>query len=247
MAPGHLVTSSVGSTRFSYGTYSGTSMATPAVAGAMALVRQYLTEGWYPTGAPVADNAMAPSAALLKAMAIACSRNDVTTFRVPDNSIGYGRLTLEDVLHFPGDTSRTLLIDPRDGLQDGQYVEYQVQVTNPVNRSRSCACWTDAPGNRLAGPDRERPRPRGEPRRPDHYRGNYLLNYASCRRVARFAESRELVRIPAPAAGLWTVRIRRSARAGAAAVRLCHGRRGGLPAGGAGPLVRPGRHGQRSK
>src|SRR6185369_12193907 len=44
MGPGDLVTSSVGNTRYTYATYSGTSMATPAVAGAMALVRQYLTE-----------------------------------------------------------------------------------------------------------------------------------------------------------------------------------------------------------
>ena len=64
----------------------GTSMATPAVAGAMALVRQYLTEGWYPTGAPVAANAFDPSAALLRAMAVNAGRNDVTGFRVPDNT-----------------------------------------------------------------------------------------------------------------------------------------------------------------
>jgi hypothetical protein len=57
MAPGDLVTSSIGSTRYAYAALSGTSMATPAVAGAMALARQYLTQGWYPTGAPIAANA----------------------------------------------------------------------------------------------------------------------------------------------------------------------------------------------
>src|SRR5262249_17531827 len=98
MAPGDLVTSSVGSSRYVYATYSGTSMATPAAAGAMALVRQYLTDGWYPTGAPVAANKFTPSAALLRAMAVAAGRNDVAGFRVPDNTIGYGRLTIDDVL-----------------------------------------------------------------------------------------------------------------------------------------------------
>src|SRR5262249_32095696 len=80
MGPGVDVTSSIGSTRYTYAAYSGTSMATPAVAGAMALVRQYLTDGWYPTGTPVAANAMRPSAALLRAMAVAAARNDVAGF-----------------------------------------------------------------------------------------------------------------------------------------------------------------------
>ena len=32
---------------------SGTSMATPGAAGLTALIRQYYTDGWYPTGAAV--------------------------------------------------------------------------------------------------------------------------------------------------------------------------------------------------
>ncbi len=43
-------------------------MSTPVVAGAVALVRQYFVEGWYPTGAAVAANAYTPSGPLLKAV-----------------------------------------------------------------------------------------------------------------------------------------------------------------------------------
>ena len=43
-------------------------MSTPVAAGAVALVRQYFVQGWYPTGAPVAANAYAPSGPLLKAV-----------------------------------------------------------------------------------------------------------------------------------------------------------------------------------
>ena len=43
-------------------------MSTPVVAGAVALVRQYFVEGWYPTGVAVAANAYTPSGPLLKAV-----------------------------------------------------------------------------------------------------------------------------------------------------------------------------------
>lgn len=46
---------------------SGTSMATPGAAGALALIRQYYTGGWYPSGQGVAADSFTPSAALLKA------------------------------------------------------------------------------------------------------------------------------------------------------------------------------------
>jgi len=208
MAPGDLVTSSVGSTRYAYGTYSGTSMSTPAAVGALALARQYLTEGWYPTGAPVPANAFDPSAALLKAMAMASSRNDVTSYRVPDNTIGYGRLTLDDVLHFPGDISRTLLVDSNDGLHDQQYVEYQVQVTDPVQPLKIVLCWTDAPAHPASQVQIVNDLDLLVTHGGSTYRGNYLLNYASAPGGIRDSLNvEELVRIPAPAAGLWTVRV----------------------------------------
>ena len=49
---------------------SGTSMATPITAGNAALVRQYFTYGYYPTGAIAMGSGFTPSAALLKAVLI---------------------------------------------------------------------------------------------------------------------------------------------------------------------------------
>jgi hypothetical protein len=208
MGPGDQVTSSIANTRYTYATYSGTSMATPAVAGAMALARQYLTDGWYPTGAPVKANGFKPSAALLRAMAVAGARNDVAGFHVPDNTIGYGRLTLDDVLYFPGDTSRTLLVDPPDGLTDGRYVEYQVQVTDPTQPLKVALCWTDAPGNPASAVQLVNDLDLQVLHDGATYRGNYLLNYASVDGGVRDSLNvEELVRLPAPAAGLWTVRV----------------------------------------
>ena len=208
MGPGVDVTSSIASTRYTYEAYSGTSMATPAVAGAMALARQYLVDGWYPTGTPVKANGFTPSAALLRAMAVAAGRNDVAGFRVPDNTIGYGRLALDDVLYFPGDSSRTVLVDPHDGLEDGRYVEYQVQVTDPSRPLKVALCWTDAPGNPASAVQLVNDLDLLVLKDGATYRGNYMLNYASVDGGVRDSLNvEELVRLPAPTAGLYTVRI----------------------------------------
>ncbi|HYO76093.1 MAG TPA: S8 family serine peptidase, partial [Thermoanaerobaculia bacterium] len=53
---------------------AGTSWASPTTAGAAALVRQYYTDGFYPTGAAKAANRFTPSAALLKATMISAAR-----------------------------------------------------------------------------------------------------------------------------------------------------------------------------
>lgn len=47
---------------------AGTSMATPVVAGAAALVRQYFQEGWYPCGSKGCGDVIDPSGSLVKAV-----------------------------------------------------------------------------------------------------------------------------------------------------------------------------------
>ena len=54
---------------------SGTSMATPLASGSMALLRQYFTDGFYPTGTKTSGNELTPSAALLRAVAINGARS----------------------------------------------------------------------------------------------------------------------------------------------------------------------------
>jgi hypothetical protein len=55
-------------------------MSTPVVAGAVALVRQYFVEGWYPTGAAVAANAYTPSGPLLKAVMLGEIYHSLTSY-----------------------------------------------------------------------------------------------------------------------------------------------------------------------
>src|SRR5207237_9339321 len=49
----------------------GTSYSTPAAAAAAAIIRQYFTDGWYPSGRPLAADAMTPNPPLIRALLIA--------------------------------------------------------------------------------------------------------------------------------------------------------------------------------
>lgn len=121
-------------------------MACAAAAGTIALARQYLVDGWYPTGSPNPSDAFIPSAALLKAMAINGAYDDVSGGQVPDNNIGWGRVCLDPVLYFPGDTRWTGLVDHVEGLRTGEYEEYGGFVANPLEPLRISLVWTDYPG-----------------------------------------------------------------------------------------------------
>ncbi|GFH18726.1 MAM domain-containing protein, partial [Haematococcus lacustris] len=67
----------------------GTSMASASATGAATLVRQYFTDGYYPTGARVRSNAFNPSASLLKAMLVASTTNMSTSQRALIITLAY--------------------------------------------------------------------------------------------------------------------------------------------------------------
>ena len=72
VAPGFLITSANSNDPAECGRteMAGTSMATPITSGNAALLRQYLLEGWYPSGTKGGSNPKVPSGALMKAMLI---------------------------------------------------------------------------------------------------------------------------------------------------------------------------------
>jgi hypothetical protein len=55
-------------------------MAAPVVAGAAALVRQYVEEGWHHCGGAQPRLGFSPSAALVKAMLISSARRPTSNF-----------------------------------------------------------------------------------------------------------------------------------------------------------------------
>src|SRR6185295_1742740 len=83
-------------------TFSGTSMATPGAAGFTALIRQYYTAGWYPSGAANAAAGFTPSAALMRATLVNSGQTMTGsgTTTIPANCQGWGRVLLENALYF---------------------------------------------------------------------------------------------------------------------------------------------------
>jgi hypothetical protein len=145
----------------------GTSMASPAVAGLAALARQYFTDGFYPSGGPVAADARVPSAALLKAVLLNGARN--MTGRLyerrgtpadfgpladaPSPVQGWGRVMLDDALYFEGDGRglRLLEVPSLSGLAEGETRETRFRVTADAETLKITLVWTDPPGSVLAG------------------------------------------------------------------------------------------------
>ena len=99
----------------------GTSFSSPIAAGAAALVRQYFTDGFWRTGQANPQAGFNPTNALVKAALIAGARpltgviigmgteNPLTM--PPSFEQGWGRVHLEDSLHFAGDDRHTFVLD----------------------------------------------------------------------------------------------------------------------------------------
>ena len=134
----------------------GTSYASPVVAGAAALVRQYYTEGFYLTGVATVANRITPSAALLKATLIAAARRApyvapstglVDTKPVPSYEQGFGFPVLGDVLYFSGDRAKLRVLDVPllSGLAEGEnrVLRFNVHSGTPL---KVVLVWTDPPG-----------------------------------------------------------------------------------------------------
>lgn len=134
----------------------GTSWSSPTIAGAAALVRQYYTDGFYPSGRATAGNQFTPSAALMKATLIAAARRvewrmsssgDIATQPVPSYEQGFGFPVLDDALYFAGET-RTLRVSDianASGLANGETTTIRVNA-RPGIPLKAVLVWTDPAG-----------------------------------------------------------------------------------------------------
>jgi len=185
--------------------FQGTSMATPAVAGSGLLVRQYFTEGYYPTGIQNAGNSFVPSAALIKAM-LTNSGSPVNT-NFPDNNQGWGRILIDDVLYFPGDARGLCIVEETPGLSTGQSTNYNYEVGSGLPLEITLV-WTDYPAATSCGVaivndlDLVVTGPSGT------FLGNVYAGGQSC--TGGSADRRnveECVQLNSPAAGTYTVTV----------------------------------------
>src|SRR5438093_1460377 len=201
--------------------WAGTSYSTPAAAAAAAVIRQYFVDRWYPSGSPVANNAMNPSAALLRAILIASgqqvtgsgtvARSSTDTW--PNNEQGFGRVLLSKVLPIAGagDAFRTQVVDGTAGLLTGDDAASTFHVGTP-GPAKFVLTWNDYPGTIGATKalvndlDLEVTAPDGTV-----YRGNHFAPFAQVQSlpggIFDTTNVEEAVILRNAAAGDWSVRV----------------------------------------
>jgi hypothetical protein len=135
-------------------TMSGTSMASPGAAGLTALIRQYYTDGWYPSGAQSSPDGFTPSAALLRATLVNSAQNMTGTAAIPANCQGWGRVLLENALSFAPE-ARKLFAKEESGFatgSTGQTITYSLLVDSSAEPFKVTLAWTDFPSTPAASP-----------------------------------------------------------------------------------------------
>jgi hypothetical protein len=125
-----------------------TSYATPHAAAAAALVRQYYSEGWYPTGVIRPGTAFVPSGALIKATLLNSTIDMSGVVGYPSAHEGWGLVRLSNVLFFPGSARKLHVWDVRnaDGLATGESRTHSVDVGGNTQPLRVTLVWTEPPG-----------------------------------------------------------------------------------------------------
>ncbi len=211
VVPGQHLTTADGPGNSCYTSRSGTSYAAPAAGGALALIRQYFRDGWFPSGTRNPDDSIPLlSAALLRALAVTGADSDVGTDSIPNGAVGWGRLNLSSVLRFDSDSTRFSLVDDTVGLSTGQVQEYEFDVTErkPL---RVVLAWTDT----AAAPEAEIALVNDlnlELISPDQnaYHGNRFMDGQSRANPPDWDERNveEVVQLNLPLTGRWTIRIR---------------------------------------
>lgn len=212
-APGCNVMSAAAGTPCGVASSSGTSMACPAVAGAASLVREYFTSGYYPTGAAVPTNAFVPSGALVKACVINSGVDVVNTPGFPSAREGFGRLTIDNALFFPGDSPTLVAGQARNNdagaLATGDVHLLRFRVTGSSVNLKATLAYHDAPASVLAtftpvnNLDLRVVAPDGSA-----YLGNVFAGGVSVvGGTPDLVNNVEQVMLSGPAVGTWTVRI----------------------------------------
>jgi hypothetical protein len=191
------------------------SFATPVVAAAAAIVRQYFLEGWHPDGdrtSPHADP-RDPTGALVKAVLLNAANKTTTCPDFPSNVEGWGMLQMQPILRLAGGASKLWIRDVphADGFRIGGDAEHLYTLRVAGAPLKVTLVWTDYPGDpwaqriRVNDLDLEVT----EPGVADPFKGNVFAGNQSIRGgAADQLNTVEMVYVPAPTAGDWQIRVK---------------------------------------
>ncbi|RMH12363.1 MAG: hypothetical protein D6695_06840, partial [Planctomycetota bacterium] len=211
-SPGCSIRSASASSSCSSTSLTGTSMAAPSIAGSAALVRQYYTEGFYPSGAANPSDAFIPSGALMKATLLNSTVDMTGISGYPSNREGWGRVLLHNTLVFDDDTRNLIIRDVRnnsnEALNTGDSFEMTFDVNSLFEPLKITLVWHDPPGAVNANPAYVNDLnltligPTGE------FKGNVFSNGISATGgTYDFRNNVEMIYFPATAAGEYTLRV----------------------------------------
>jgi len=191
---------------------TGTSMASPSATAAAALVRQYFVDGFYPSGTATPADSYVPTGALMKAVLINTCMDMTGVAGYPSNSEGWGRVVLDESLHFSGDAGRLWVADVRraNGLTTGGQRDFLIDVTSTARPLEITLAFTDFAGaTNAANPVVNNlsllvTAPGGA----TQYLGNvFTSGWSSTGGSADTINNVERVAVQVPALGTWTVRV----------------------------------------
>ncbi len=183
----------------------GTSMASPIVAGAAAIVREFYQEA----------HTVTPSSALIKATLINSAvdmldeNNDGVNdnrFPIPNTHEGWGRINLVNA------TDKTAqFVDDPTGIATGNVARHSYTIPGGGGPLKITLVWNDAPGNPMAGPDLVNnldlvvTSPEAVTYIGNHFGGGWTLQGGG---QADRTNNVENVYIQTAAPGIWTVEVR---------------------------------------